>query len=717
MRLPLHHTSFLRITPFFRKGILGYIILSCIWYCGAVASTISGTPNPLDFKKVKQLSQRDGYITITNTFPSKVTVKKISILSQNSFPNEFKLIAPPAVPFDFPSTDERQLQIRFTPQQLGSRSAFLEVIVDTGTLPLDTTIFMLQGEGLAIEGKIHIVPDMINFGTRLPFADISDTITVYCDGPDSATLIDYQTANDNGNPYFEVEPLDPLEPFPIFLQPDDSIKFLVTFHPILPVGSFTGRVTMEGILEGFPICEFFGSVAVPDISLSPNVIDFGIVAQNEKVDTVIALVNNGGIDARIQSFVDPSLPFTLVDPPPTPFFLPPGDTIWLKVSLNSANLGPAVSSVIASEKTPGLQLTSKVTTLQASIVPNILQALPTAPLTLLCGIDSIYDAGTLRIRDTGAVSIKIDGITSTDNALFLVNSPFPDSLHPSQEKIVQLRYHYDGTTKRDSSVVIQVIALGRVVASDTIKLLIAPSSYPVQANVQTLSTDSKTGDVVVALDNAVAMYPLTTLKFIVTLTSDGAVDIDPSKITSSLSSASLSSISLGNGKYEITLSSSTPITGSLDSILQIGLHYYVTRDTNYSISVAVENDENSGCLEFEPISHSFVVPEGCGDIFYRESLSHHIIVNSAHLTSNPIIRKNGKVQFSLQVPATLRAEIVSITGLLLSKTLPVQYTEALEGELLLPTANLSSGSYILNLIATDENGNSATITLPFTVSN
>jgi hypothetical protein len=662
----------------------------------------------IDYDKLKLGFTRTLSLTVTNDGTVNDTIINYDISPQSAVPDEFFFETTDPTPIIILPGKQFIFKVTFNPAATGFRTALLNVYTKT-----DKITVSLIGQGVTIEPRIKATPFTIDFGTRLPGDDFDTLIEVASVGPDDANIINFQVSNDNGIPgIFDAFPQDAALAFPHLLQVGEKIVFHAVFHPQLPEGDYTGRIEFQGSVLGDIVCEFRGSVALPNVQIYPGILDFGVLPQGGSADSVVWLVNTKTIAANIESFTSPLFPFTVSNPPQVPYKLAGGDTLELKVHVTATNVGPALSNIEVVEKSPAVSANNRSSIVQVNVIPKVLQSLPPAPLDIACGVDSSYSV-LYTIKDTGIFPIQVDDLVFDTAAMTVVGNPVPVGLTPGDSKTVSFIYKPDQALHKDTFLIVGVIAYGKVFTTDTVWVHVHSVLSPVA--LASYQTGNRSGSLVVKLDPAITVYPLSTLRVVVTITAQyGGADLDVNAVKANFPGSSVTVNSLGGGKYELLITSSSNINSLLDSILNVGLNYYVTKDTSYSVTIEASSPENDGCLAFAPATITTKIPDNCGDDLFRGGLKYHIVFSEAGLTPNPSSGIPIQLLFSLNVEAMMKWEVFDLTG---ASLLTAGYRPFGASDHAIPVdvSSLPAGTYILRVSAYEPLGSVESKNLKFSI--
>ncbi len=689
------------------RRILFVVFLLSFGFFPKHSFALISSKDTIDFGNVKIGLPRQSTAIITNDAVTTIDVSDIRIITMISVPSEFTFISILNVPLTLISGEARQIILRCRPIAVGVRTAVLQMITTTN----DTLSVVLKVNGTTIQPDVLIDPPSIDFGIRLPGQVIDTTFIVTSIGPDSATIQNYSVANDNGAIYFDIVPDDPTIQLPLVLTVGKSMKFHAHFNTSLAQKSYTGHAEILGIVSGSTTCFFEGRVGLPDISVSPGILDFGILPLGSSLDSVIVLKNTGEVAAHIQTISNPNTPFSLKNPPPA-FDIQPGDSAKIVVSVFATKTGTYSAPIDILEKSPGVTGVNKSMLLEVRVVPQVLSATVTKTIDVACGLDSVYSF-TYILRDTGAYSIVVDGLFSTNTSLTIPTGVFPDSLHPSTIKSLQLQFHCDSTSIQDSFIVITVQAYGKPLLYDTIKIHIIERTQPV---VLQRSIINSSNNIVVKIATDLTLYKLSSVRFLISISPSDVAELLADSIISSIPGATIHLTNVSAGKYEVLISSkAATYLSNFDSLFSFALTYYISTDTIATVVVQTIADEKLGCLNFEPDSVKVITPPNCANGLLRAALRNEFLIDDFHFLANPITATTIVPIFSLHKDASLRAEFYNSKGVGVM-TVNYPYQSALNDlQFSIDVSSLPAGAYYLRISATDLLSNRGAVSQPFII--
>ncbi len=661
----------------------------------------------IDFGKVKLGLQRQNTVIITNDALTTIDISDIRIVTMISVPSEFTFISILSVPLTLISGEGRQLILRCKPLTAGLRTAVLRLITTSD----DTLSVVLRVDGSTIQPDIAIDPPMIDFGIRLPGQVIDTTFIVTSVGPDSATIENYSVANDNGAIYFDIVPDDPTIQLPVVLNVGNPMKFHAHFNTSLAQKFCTGHAEILGVVSDSTICYFEGRVGVPDISVSPGILDFGVLPLGASFDSVIVIKNSGELSAHIQTISDPNAPFSLKNPTPA-FNIKPGDSVKVAVSVFAGKTGTFSAPIDILEKSPGVTGVNKSMLLEVQVVPQVLSATVVKIIDVVCGLDSIYSFNYI-LRDTGAYSIVVDGLNSTNTSLTIPAGVFPDSLHPSTVRSLQLQYRYDSTSFQDSLIVITVQAYGKPLLYDTINIRVFARDQQVDLERSLINSSNK---IVVKTATDIASYKLSTIRFLISISPSDVADLIVDSIATAIPGSTMSLTNVGAGKYELTVSTKAPtLLSNFDSLFSFALKYYVASDTIANVVIQTIADEKVGCLNFGADSLQVITPSSCGNGLLRAGLRNELLIDDFHFLANPIATTTLVPIFSVHKDVSLIAEFYNSAGVGVKMVTYPQQSVSNEVQLPIDVSSLTMGAYYLRISATDLFGNRGAVSAPFII--
>lgn len=277
-------------------------------------------PGSLDFGDVA-VGQPKKLTTVINNIGTE-PVEIVGIELTDTTPDDFQVLSTP-VPFQIGPGDTNSVDVSYLPDGKGTDLGELRIVANLESG--GEVIVPLLGN--VIGPKLLAIPAIVDFGV----VDINSkkTISVELKNAGSATLTISEVYPSAGT--VESVSVVDLPDLPVSVDPGASVSVNAVFRPdvALPVGlNALGGVAVASNDPGLPlmVVPIYGSVATADLLVSPDFVDFGIVATGDVVTRQVHLLNKGKQALEIKSvdFVDDhNGEFSLVGWSPSGFS-PPG---------------------------------------------------------------------------------------------------------------------------------------------------------------------------------------------------------------------------------------------------------------------------------------------------------------------------------------------------------------------------------------------------------
>jgi hypothetical protein len=270
----------------------------------------------LDFGNVSVGGRLDKELTVHNLGTGNLTVTNIT--STNDSFSVVPPVCPPdgeAVCFMVAPGGQRSVTVRFRPATVGSQEGELHIASND----LDAGLVRITLRGGGVAPNIRVDPDRLAFGPVDVGQRLDKELTVYNDGTDAFAV----TTLTSPAPHFSV--VSPAGPFTV--GPGGQQPVTVRFSPATADAqsgelsltsndpdAATVTVPLQGVGRG-----------VPNISVTPTLLNFGDVVLGQSVTRELTVHNTGTTDLDVTSIriPYPGLNFS-VDPPPGSFTVAPG---------------------------------------------------------------------------------------------------------------------------------------------------------------------------------------------------------------------------------------------------------------------------------------------------------------------------------------------------------------------------------------------------------
>lgn len=278
-------------------------------------------PGSLDFGDVA-VGKTKKLTTVINNIGTE-PVEIVGIGFTDTTPPDFQAASEALVPFSIGPGDVSSVDVSYVPDGKGEDVGELRIVANLESG--GEVIVPLVGN--VIGPKLLAIPAIVDFGV----VDIHSvkTIQVELKNAGSAALTISELYPSVGT--VETVSVVNSPDLPVSLDPGDSVSVGVAFEPNapLPAGlNALGGVAVASNDPGTPlmVVPVYGSVATADLLVSPDFVDFGIVATGDVVTRQVHLLNKGKQPLDIKSVVfvdDHGGEFSLVGWSPSGFS-PPG---------------------------------------------------------------------------------------------------------------------------------------------------------------------------------------------------------------------------------------------------------------------------------------------------------------------------------------------------------------------------------------------------------
>ena len=355
-------------------------------------------------------------LVVTNPNSIDLTITEIN-------PSQPQIAADIILPLTIPSGRSHQIEITLTPTEALSILAQIDIISLAGT----KTVKVL-GMGTLAPAQLVVDRNPIDFGpVKIGQSDQKSLIlsnsgqqplTITGISLDQPTLATDQTA--------------------IEIQPNQQLELPITFTPTSAELTFGQLVFITNDPELAEISiAVSGLGAQPILKLDSDILDFGAVPPNQKIEKKLILTNQGTADLVVNSVAAPltdSLSFT----PQQPLILKPQYSQQLTVTLQTPDSIEKIGlNFTISSNDP--ETPSKMVLVTGQLVGPVLVVKPTSINFGLVGIEEIAEAN-LSLVNNGNAKLTIYAIKS-DSDQFILANPFSNfNLNPQEEAIIQLAF-------------------------------------------------------------------------------------------------------------------------------------------------------------------------------------------------------------------------------------------------------------------------------------
>lgn len=334
------------------SGLIG-LLLSIV--AGSAAAQVTVWFSPHDFGDVEVGQSSPGHwVRVENT-----SVNPVGITSVQSPTSPFVLTA--ATCTTFPVTlqpfDECEFQYQFSPTATGPFDQTLDVLWQAGPGNSGTEQIELSGQG--VEPTLVVIPvsGALNFG-NVDVGQTSSTLSFILENGGTPD-VDISSIQHPAAPFAHVGGSCPTPPFTLTAIQDCTVEYqfsptvaglqsdnVIVFANI-PAGSVNLSVSGNGI-----------STAAPELSITPVLVDFGLVQVGQiagPLNVVYENIGNADLDVVLMDSV--SAPFFILSNGcgGPPFTLTPGNNCQISYTFGPPTVGPAtqVISIASNDPSPG----------------------------------------------------------------------------------------------------------------------------------------------------------------------------------------------------------------------------------------------------------------------------------------------------------------------------------------------------------------------------
>ncbi|MFY9611331.1 MAG: choice-of-anchor D domain-containing protein [Blastocatellia bacterium] len=206
------------------------------------------------------------------------------------------------------------------------------------------------------------------------------------------------------------------------------------FYQVLAFNNFGNSAPSNiapATTPGSPVPEF------PVINADPASVDFGTVSSAQAATRPLTISNAGGSNLVLSNIIDPAAPFSILDKPPVPATIPPGQSLVLTVRFapTGAQGFSGSLSILSNDPSNGdleVQLNGIGT---GTPVPNL--ELTTAVLTFPSGSSNVpYEVG-----NTGNADLFVSSITQPAAPFAIGGIPsLPATLKPGEKFVMTISF-------------------------------------------------------------------------------------------------------------------------------------------------------------------------------------------------------------------------------------------------------------------------------------
>ena len=242
--------------------------------------------------------------------------------------------------FDVPPGEMVEITVKFTPTSGGTKTGNITVTSDDPDEP--TKSLPVQGKGIqAAAPEIRVYPTDIDFGDVGVGLSLVKKFRIYNDGN---ALLQISSITSNSSQFTVLNNPD--------VWPGSMVEISVRFKPswlgvkagVITISSNdTDESTVHVYVQGRGI-----SVSLPEISVSPSILDFGDVQVGVSLDKEFQIYNQGNATLIISSIASNNSRFVILDDPN----VPPGSMVDIPVRFTPLTLGTRTGTITITSNDP-----------------------------------------------------------------------------------------------------------------------------------------------------------------------------------------------------------------------------------------------------------------------------------------------------------------------------------------------------------------------------
>ncbi|MFQ5652008.1 MAG: choice-of-anchor D domain-containing protein, partial [bacterium] len=260
------------------------------------APEILVVPDSLDFAQVFVGATGVQSFEIRNVGTADLVVGAMNLVGTGA--GDFAVVSGSG-PFTLPPGSVQVVEVGFAPASVGSKNALLQITSnDADENPFGV---VLAGAGLPPEPDIAVIPATVDFGEVVEGASTTQAVIVRNVGVANLDVTAVVVAGVAAGEFSLVS-----GGAPFVLQPDSIRTLTLAFSPTSP-GAKTAELQMSSNdPDENPLAVFLSGMAlaaVPDITVTPDFVDFGSVATGSSVSRMVTVRNDGVANLDISSLV------------------------------------------------------------------------------------------------------------------------------------------------------------------------------------------------------------------------------------------------------------------------------------------------------------------------------------------------------------------------------------------------------------------------------
>ncbi len=351
-------------------------------------------PALVDFGTVKQGTSALRTVTISNTGGSDMHVSGLALAA----PAGMSMPTTPSLPATIAPDASLDVQVLYTPAQVGAVNATLTVTSDADNSPAEVALTAVA----ATYAHLSATPPVQDFGPILAGTSKVATVTVTNVGGSDTTVTALAVLD--GATGMSM-PATPTLPAP--LVAGDSMDVAVRFEPPT-VGAVSTTLTVTSGAENDPLqVPLLGAGATaPHLGVSPPSHDFGVVKTGSSAVTTVTISNTGGLTMSVAdlAFTDATAGVSLAATPALPATVAAGGSMDVAVRFSPSATGTVATTLTVTsdaDNSPGT-----VSFTGTGVTPARLSVTP-----------SSHDFGTVRTGSSSSTTITIANIGESDMRL------------------------------------------------------------------------------------------------------------------------------------------------------------------------------------------------------------------------------------------------------------------------------------------------------------
>ncbi|MGD9714726.1 MAG: choice-of-anchor D domain-containing protein, partial [Thermomicrobiales bacterium] len=331
-------------------------------------ATIAVNPLALNFEsQVLNTTSAPQAVMVSNLGTKNLTVSSLSLSGPNT--GDFQLAAS-ALPIVILPGNSTTIQVRFSPQQNGVRSATLNILSDADNASPSVA---LTGTGFSAGAAINFSPQSLSFPDQ-PIGIASQPVYLTVSNIGSGNLVISELAISGVNAS-EFQLFGTV--LPLTIAPSSSSVIGVVFTP-LASGSRSASLNITDNAVGSPhVVPLTAAGSQPIATVNPGSINFGSRPALTISPPIGVVITNSGNAPLVVSSVSISPPTAVqfqVSAPPQPFTIAPGSSSTVNVTFAPTAAEPYSAQLIIHHNATGspasVALSGSGTTVGIGIAPS-----------------------------------------------------------------------------------------------------------------------------------------------------------------------------------------------------------------------------------------------------------------------------------------------------------------------------------------------------------